>query len=638
MIRVKLPDKTVFEYEDKVLLLDVAKDISERLARSSVGALVNGELRGLQEELSSDADVEFVKFDDEEGKKVFWHTSAHIMASAIQNLWPDTKFAIGPAVENGFYYDMETNHIFTEDDFPKIEAEMLRIAREGEKLKREVLSRQEALDLFTKLNQDYKIELINDLPEDAVISIYRLGDFVDLCKGPHLFDTKKVKAIKLMSVAGAYWRGDEHKAMLQRIYAISFDKKKSLDEYLEMLEEAKKRDHRKLGKELDLFILREEAPGFPFFLPKGMIIENELIKYWRKLHVKAGYLEISTPQIMNRSLWETSGHWDHYKENMYTTKIDGEDYAIKPMNCPGAMLTFNSKPRSYRDLPLRLAELGVVHRHELSGALHGLMRVRKFTQDDAHIFIAADQIKDEITRIVNLIDEVYSTFGFKYGVELSTRPEDSMGSDEDWNRAEEALKKSLKALDLPYKINEGDGAFYGPKIDFKLQDSLGRTWQCGTIQLDFQLPHRFEAAYIGEDGQKHQPILIHRVVFGSIERFIAILIEHYAGNFPTWLAPVQATMIPVNVELHGEKLRDLSKRLIDLDLRVDLDLRDEKMGKKIRDSQVSKIPYQLVFGDKELDEGKVSVRKYGEKKTVDMDFEEFSKKLVEEVRERKNNL
>ena len=638
MLKITLPDGSILEHEKGTTLYDICRSISEGLARQAVGARVNGKLKGLQEKVEEDSDVEFLKFDDKGGKEIFWHTSSHMMALAIQRLYPDVKFAIGPAIDNGFYYDMELKHDFSPEDFEKIEEEMRKIAKEDLKLEREEISREDALKLFKDLNQDYKIELINDLPEDEILTIYRMGEFVDLCRGPHLMSTKEVKAVKLLSVAGAYWRGDENNAMLQRIYGISFDKKKKLDEYLEFLEEAKKRDHRKLGKELELFALMDVAPGFPFMLANGMIIQNELIDYWRELHRKANYLEISTPQIMNRTLWETSGHWDHYKDNMYTTKIDGEDFAIKPMNCPGAMLTFNNKPRSYRDLPLRFAELGTVHRHELSGALHGLMRVRKFTQDDAHIFITPDQITDEIIRIIDLIDQVYSLFGFKYSVELSTRPEDSMGTDEEWEQAINGLKSAMEKLDIDYDINEGDGAFYGPKIDFQVEDSLGRTWQCGTIQLDFQMPQKFDLTYKGADGEDHRPIVIHRVVYGSIERFIAILIEHYAGNFPTWLSPVQATLIPVNNEIHGEKVSELGQRMKDLGLRVDVDLRDEKMGKKIRDSQVSKIPYQLVFGDNELENMTASVRRYGEKNTQEVKFDDFLEYIVDEVKTKKNNL
>lgn len=638
MINITLPDGSNQEYEKGTKLYDICMNISQGLARQAIGARVNGKLAGLQEEVMEDSKVEFLKFEDDGAKEIFWHTTSHIMALAIQRLHPNVKFAIGPAIDNGFYYDMELDYDFSPEDFDQIEKEMKKIVDADYDLIREEISREDALKLFTDLNQDYKIELINDLPEEETITIYKMGEFVDLCRGPHLMSTKKVKAFKLLSVAGAYWRGSEDNAMLQRIYGISFDKQGKLDEYLNMLEEAKKRDHRKLGKELGIFALMDEAPGFPFFLPNGMIIQNELINYWKEIHVKAGYKEISTPQIMRRTLWETSGHWDHYKDNMYTTVIDEEDYAIKPMNCPGAMLVFGSQPRSYRELPLRLGELGIVHRHEKSGALHGLMRVRKFTQDDAHIFISPDQITDEIIKIIKLIDEVYSLFGFKYSVELSTRPEDSMGSDEEWDSAINGLETAMKTLGMDYDINEGDGAFYGPKIDFQVEDSIGRTWQCGTIQLDFQMPQKFDLNYIGDDGEEHRPIVIHRVVYGSIERFIAILIEHYAGNFPTWLAPVQATLIPVNNDIHGERVKELAEKMCSLNLRVDVDLRDEKMGRKIRDSQVSKIPYQLVFGDNELENNAVSVRKYGEKKTVDYKFDDFLKEIVEEVKTKKNNL
>ena len=530
------------------------------------------------------------------------------MAQAVKRLYPNTKLAIGPSIADGFYYDMEFETPLTSDDFGKIEAEMKKIIKEDLKIERFTKSREDAIAFMKEKGEPYKVELIEDLPEGEEISFYSQGEFVDLCAGPHLMSTKGVgKAFKIMSLAGAYWRGDEHNKMLTRLYATAFDKKEELEAYITMMEEAKKRDHRKLGKELGLFMMHEAGPGFPFFLPKGMVLKNTLLDYWRQIHKKAGYVEVSTPIILNRSLWETSGHWDHYKNNMYTTVIDGEDYAIKPMNCPGGVLVYASEPRSYRDLPLRVGELGLVHRHEKSGQLHGLMRVRCFTQDDAHIFMTPDQIKDEIKGVVALINEVYSLFGFEYHVELSTRPEDSMGSDEDWEMATEGLRSALDEIGLPYVVNEGDGAFYGPKIDFHLVDCIGRTWQCGTIQLDFQLPQRFELEYIGADGEKHRPIMIHRVVFGSIERFIGILIEHFAGAFPTWLAPVQVKVLPIS-EKYMDYAESVQKKLDEAGIRVELDTRSEKIGYKIREAQQAKIPYMLVVGQKEEEDGTIAVR------------------------------
>lgn len=634
-MKVIFPNGDEKEFERGVLLLDIAKSISEGFARNVVGAVVNGEIKGLQENLEDDSHVNFVKFDDEEGKQIFWHTSSHLMAAAIQRLFPGSLFAIGPAIENGFYYDIDSEHQFTPEDLVKIEAEMKKIVSEGHEMVREEVSREEALNYFKGRNDIYKVELIENLPEDAKISLYKLGDaFVDLCRGPHLLNVKKIKAVKLLSIAGAYWRGDEKNKMLQRIYGISFENNKSLEEYLTMLEEAKKRDHRLLGKQLELFALKEEGPGFPFYLPKGMIIKNELQSYWRELHVRDGYGEIGTPIILNKQLWLTSGHWDHYKENMYFTQIDEEDYAIKPMNCPGSMLVYKNKPHSYRELPIRLSEMGLVHRHELSGALHGLFRVRAFTQDDAHIFMLPSQIKEEINGVMRLAGEIYEKFGFKYKVFISTQPEDSMGAKEDWDRATEALKESVEELGIEYKINEGDGAFYGPKIDIQLLDSMGRPWQCGTIQLDFQMPERFDLTYVDENGEKKRPVMLHRALYGSIERFIGILIEHYAGHFPLWLAPVQATLIPVSMEHHFDRVKELREAFLKRGLRVELDARDEKMGKKIRDSQVSKIPYQLVFGDNELEKGQVSVRKYGEKDSVTLSLDEFIDKMAEDVKNR----
>lgn len=635
-MKITFPNGDIKEFEQGVELLDVAKSISEGLARVVVGAVVNGKLSGLQEKVNEDAEVRFVKLDEEEGKEVFWHTSSHLMAAAIQELYPGTLFAIGPAIDNGFYYDIDSEHQFVPEDLEAIEKKMKEIAKEGHLVTKKVVSRQEALKLFEERKDIYKVELINDLPEDEIISIYELGDFLDLCRGPHLYDTKKIKAIKLTSIAGAYWRGDEKNKMLQRIYGITFEKQKELDEYLEMLEEAKKRDHRKLGKELELFMLKDEGPGFPFYLPKGMIIKNELEEYWRELHIREGYGEIKTPLIMNKQLWLTSGHWDHYKENMYFTNIDEGEYAIKPMNCPGSMLVYNSKPHSYRDLPLKLCELGFVHRHELSGALHGLFRVRAFTQDDAHIFMLPSQIKEEIVGVMRLANEIYSTFGFKYKVFISTQPEDSMGAKEDWDRAIDALKDAVESMDIEYTINEGDGAFYGPKIDIQLLDSMGRPWQCGTIQLDFQMPERFDLTYIDENNEKKRPVMVHRALYGSMERFLGILIEHYAGNFPLWLAPVQATLIPVSLEHHLDKVAEIEAMMKSEGLRVQLDAREEKMGKKIRDSQVSKVPFQLVFGDNELAEGKVTVRRYGEQKTETLSLEDFVAMVKEKIETKAN--
>lgn len=620
MIKVTLPDGSIKEHEKGISLRDVAADISMGLMRNSTGALVDGQVRGLGESLDEDAQVNFLSFEDKEGKEPFWHTSAHILAHAVQNLYPGTKFAIGPAIDNGFYYDLDTDHTFIPEDLEKIEEEMRKLAKSNLSLEKKLISRKEALDYFKANGQDYKVELIEDLPEDEILSIYTSGDFVDLCKGPHLLETKEIKAIKLTSIAGAYWRGDEKNKMLQRIYGISFPKKKLLDEYLERMEEAEKRDHRKLGKELDLFSLHPEGPGFPFFHPRGMVVRNELEDFWRDLHSKAGYGEIKTPMILNEELWRTSGHWDHYKENMYFTQIDEENYAVKPMNCPGAMLTYNTKMHSYRDLPLRLGEFGYVHRHELSGTLHGLFRVRAFTQDDAHIFMLPDQIKDEIIDVIKLADHIYSTFGFKYKVELSTRPEDSMGSDEEWENATQGLRDALEELDMDYTVDEGDGAFYGPKIDFQLEDAIGRTWQCGTIQLDFQLPRQFDLTYISEAGDKEMPVVVHRALYGSIERFMGILIEHYAGKFPVWLAPVQAKILPIS-DKFNENAYDLAKKMEEAGIRVEVDDRAEKIGFKIREAQMEKVPYSLVMGAKEVEEGTVSlrVRDQGEKGSLSHD-------------------
>ena len=606
-MKITLKDGSSKEYAQSMSVIDIAKDISEGLARVATAGEVDGEVVDLRTVIDKDCELNILTFNDEKGKGAFRHTTSHIMAQAIKRLYPDTKLAIGPSIEDGFYYDIDRETPLVAEDLEKIEAEMKKIVKEDLPIKQYTMPRAEAIAYFKEKDEPYKVELIEDLPEDSVISFYSQGEFTDLCAGPHLMSTKPVKAFKLTSLAGAYWRGSEKNKMLQRVYGTSYPKKAELEEYLHMMEEAKKRDHRKLGKELGLFMMREEGPGFPFFLPKGMELKNQLLDYWREIHKKAGYVEISTPIMLSRHLWETSGHWDHYKDNMYTTVIDDEDFAIKPMNCPGGILVYESEPRSYRDLPLRMGELGLVHRHEKTGQLHGLMRVRCFTQDDAHIFMTPEQVRDEIKGVVKLINEVYSLFGFKYHVELSTRPEDSMGSDEDWDMATEALRGALDDLGLPYVVNEGDGAFYGPKIDFHLEDSIGRTWQCGTIQLDFQLPLRFNLEYTGADGEKHRPIMIHRVIFGSIERFIGILIEHFAGAFPTWLAPVQVKVLPIS-----DKYMDYAQKVLDelnnSGVRAEIDTRAEKIGYKIREAQMKKIPYMLVVGAKEEEDGLVSVR------------------------------
>ena len=607
-MKVTLKDGSFKEYAQPMAVIDIAKDISEGLARMACVAEIDGEVKDLRTIVDKDCTLNIFTAKDPEGLAALRHTASHVMAQAIKRIWPETKLAIGPSIADGFYYDIDRDEPVTSDDLAKIEAEMKKIIKEALPLERFELPRAEAIALMKEKNEPYKVELIEDLPEDSIISFYKQGEFTDLCAGPHLMNTKEVgKAFKLMNIAGAYWRGSEKNKMLTRIYATAFAKKEDLDAYVTMMEEAKKRDHRKLGKELGLFMMSDAGPGFPFFLPKGMILKNTLLDYWREIHKKAGYVEISTPIILNRSLWETSGHWDHYKNNMYTTVIDGEDYAIKPMNCPGGVLVYASEPRSYRDLPLRMGELGIVHRHEKSGQLHGLMRVRCFTQDDAHIFMTPEQIRDEIKNVAGLINQVYSLFGFKYHVELSTRPEDSMGSDEDWELATSSLQGALDDLGLDYVINEGDGAFYGPKIDFHLVDAIGRTWQCGTIQLDFQLPQRFELEYIGADGEKHRPIMIHRVCFGSIERFIGILIEHFAGAFPTWLSPVQVKVLPIS-EKYEEYAKSVKAALDAADIRAEIDLRSEKIGYKIREAQGQKIPYMLVVGQKEQADGTVSVR------------------------------
>lgn len=630
-MKITLKDGSVKEYAQAMSVLDIASDISAGLARVACAGEVDGERVDLRTVVDKDCTLNILTAKDEGGLATLRHTASHVMAQAIKRLYPEAKLAIGPSIADGFYYDIDFASPIAAEDLEKIEAEMKKIVKEALPIERFTLPRNEAITLMKEKEEPYKVELIEDLPEGEEISFYRQGDFTDLCAGPHLMNTKEVgKAYKLTSIAGAYWRGDEHNKMLTRIYATAFGKKEELEAYLTMLEEAKKRDHRKLGKELGLFMMHDAGPGFPFFLPKGMVLKNTLLDYWRQLHKKAGYVEISTPIILNRSLWETSGHWDHYKNNMYTTVIDGQDYAIKPMNCPGGVLTYASEPRSYRDLPLRMGELGIVHRHEKSGQLHGLMRVRCFTQDDAHIFMTPEQIKDEIMGVAKLINEVYTLFGFKYHVELSTRPEDSMGSDEDWEMATEGLRSALDALGLDYVVNEGDGAFYGPKIDFHLVDAIGRTWQCGTIQLDFQLPQRFELEYQGADGEKHRPIMIHRVVFGSIERFIGILIEHFAGAFPTWLAPVQVKVLPISDKYadYAEKVR---KQLDDAGIRVEVDTRAEKIGYKIREAQMQKVPYMVIVGQKEEEEGLVSVRSRFAGDEGQKNPEEFIKALKEEI-------
>ncbi len=610
-MNITLKNGDMLALEEGATALSAAQAISEGLARAAVCARVNGELCDLSEPLREGDSLEILTLKDKEGLEVYRHTCAHVLAQALKTIYPTCKLAIGPVIDNGFYYDVDFKTPITIDDFAKIEAEMKKIIKANLPIERFTLPRKEAIALMQGYSENYKVELIEDLPEDTTLSFYKQGAFTDLCRGPHLPSTGKIKAFKLVSIAGAYWRGDEKKKMLTRIYGTAFAKKEEMDEYFQMLEEAKKRDHIKLGKELKLFALLPEGRGFPFFLPNGMTLKNILVDYWRGIHRREGYVEVQTPMIMTRTLWENSGHWDHYKDNMYTTKIDGEDCAIKPMNCPGGMLVYKLSPKSYKDLPIRMGELGLVHRHEKSGQLHGLMRVRCFTQDDAHIFMLPEQIEEEIKGVVKIIDEVYSLFGFKYNVELSTRPEDSMGSDEDWENATNALKKALEDLHLPYEINEGDGAFYGPKIDFHLVDAIGREWQCGTIQLDFQMPQRFDLEYVGEDGEKHRPIMIHRVVFGSIERFIGILIEHYAGKFPVWLSPVQVKVLPIT-DRAAEYAQKLTDEMNALGIRAEADLRKEKLGRKILDAENEKVPYKLVIGDKEMEEGTVSVRRRGE--------------------------
>ena len=632
MLKITMKDGSVREVNEGTSILDFVKQVSNSLAKKVLAAKVDGETKDLTTILEHDCAVDFLTFEDADGRWALRHTASHILAQAVKRLYKDNnvQLAIGPAIENGFYYDIDMDKQLGEADLKDIEKEMKKIVKENLKLERQEVSRAAALKLFEEKGENYKVELINDLPEDETISLYTQGEFTDLCAGPHVFSTGKVKAIKLQSIAGAYWRGDEHNKMLQRIYGTAFEKQTDLDEYLNMLEEAKKRDHRKLGKELDLFSLHEEGPGFPFFHPNGMIVRNELINYWREVHRRYGYQEIMTPMIMNRKLWEQSGHWAHYAENMYFTKIDGEDYAVKPMNCPGGMLVYKTRQHSYRDLPLRLGELGLVHRHEKSGELHGLFRVRNFTQDDAHLFLTPAQIEEEIQHTIDLFDEVYSTFGLSYTAELSTRPDDSMGSDEIWEKATAALRNALDHRGLKYIVNEGDGAFYCPKIDFHLRDSIGRTWQCGTIQLDMLMPEKFDLTYVGEDGEKHRPVMLHRVVYGSIERFIGILIENYAGAFPAWFAPVQVRILPIT-DKHADYAYELKKKMFDLGLRVEVDDRNEKVGYKIRESQVKKTPYTLVVGDQEVADQTAAVRKYGEKDSETMSVQAFIEYLQQKV-------
>ena len=632
-VNIILPDGSSKAFAAGTTLGEAVKQLSNSLAKKVLAADVNGELTALREVLVDGSKVSFLTFAEDGGKHAFRHTASHVMAQAVKRLWPDAQLAIGPAIENGFYYDIDMEHKLVPEDLPKIEAEMSRIVKENLPIEKVLMERQEALDFFAAKQENYKVELINDLPADAVISAYKQGEFTDLCAGPHLASTGKVKAFKLQSIAGAYWRGDEKNKMLQRIYGTAFEKKEELEEYLHLLEEAARRDHRKLGKELGLFVIKEEGPGFPFFLPKGMAVRNALEDFWREVHHDYDYEEVRTPIILSQHLWETSGHWFHYRENMYTTQIDDADYAIKPMNCPGGILVYANEMHSYRDLPIRMAELGLVHRHELSGALHGLFRVRSFTQDDAHVFMTPSQIKEELMSVIDLFGRIYSQFGLSYHVELSTKPEGAIGDDAIWELATEALREAIEAKGIPYRINEGDGAFYGPKLDFHIRDSIGRTWQCGTIQLDMNLPERFNLEYIAEDGQKHRPIMIHRACFGSMERFIGILIEHFAGAFPTWMAPVQVKILPIS-EKHVEYAEKLRKAFKDAYVRVELDDRSEKIGYKIRQAQMEKVSYMLVVGDKEVEEGKVAVRKRGVGEQGAIPWEEFLANIQQEIKDR----
>lgn len=632
MVKVTLKDDVVKEFQSGTTVMDIAKSIGMGLYKAACLAKIDGETCDLRTPVTKDCHVEILTFDDEDGKKAFWHTTSHILAQAVKRLYPSAKLAIGPSIANGFYYDFDVDFPFTPEILEKIEAEMKKIVKENIPLEQFDLSADEALKLMEEKDEPYKVELIKEhAGKGEKISFYKQAEFTELCAGPHIPDTGRVKAFKLTSIAGAYWRGDEKNKMLQRIYGISFTKQSELTEYLERIEEAKKRDHRKLGKELGLFALRDEAPGMPFFLPNGMILRNTLIDYWHEVHERWGYLEISTPQIMKRSLWETSGHWAHYKDNMYTTVIDGEDFAIKPMNCPGSILVYELEPHSYKELPLRYGELGRVHRHELSGALHGLFRVRCFTQDDAHILLAPDQIRDEVVRISQLFDEVYNLFKLPYTIELSTMPEDHMGTKEEWDKATKSLSDAIESIGKEYTVNEGDGAFYGPKLDFHIEDSLGRTWQCGTIQLDFQLPERFNLEYTGADGEKHCPVMIHRVVFGSVERFIGVLIEHFAGAFPLWLSPVQAVVLPI-ADRHADRAHEIEAELKKYGIRVKVDDRSEKIGYKIREAQLQKTPYMLVVGDKEVENGTVSVRHRGEGDIGSMELSSLCDRLADEVK------
>lgn len=634
MIKVKLIDGCMKEIEEGSNGYSLAASISKKLAKEAIAAKINDKLVDLNHGLKNDDQVEIITADSEDGIEIIRHSTAHVMAQAVKRIYGNVKLAIGPTIKNGFYYDFDLDISLTQDDLKKIEDEMNKIINEDLKFKRDDVSREEALKIMSEKGEYYKVELINALDQSEKISLYEQGDFTDLCRGPHIPSTKFIKAFKLTSVAGAYWRGSEKNKMLQRIYGVAFSSKKELEKYLNMIEEAKKRDHRKLGRELKLFEIMDEGPGFPFFLPKGVILKNILIDYWRKLHNEAGYVEIETPIMLNKELWIRSGHWDHYKENMYTSMIDNKEFALKPMNCPGGMLVYKSEGHSYRDLPLRVGELGRVHRHEISGALHGLMRVRAFTQDDAHIFMLPEQIKSEILGVIKLIDEVYDTLGFKYNVELSTRPEDSMGSDEEWNMAERSLKEALDEGGLDYKINEGDGAFYGPKIDFHIEDSLGRSWQCGTIQLDFQLPQRFELEYIGSDGGKHRPIVIHRVIFGSIERFIGILIEHFAGKFPVWLSPIQVKVLPISDSFmeYGHEVID---KLRKYGIRCEIDNRSEKIGYKIREARNERVPYMIIVGEKEKNHGNISLRSRDMGEEGSTSLEEFITRVLKEDQEKK---
>ena len=636
-MKITLKDGSVREYASDMTVFDIAKDISEGLARNTMAAEVNGELADIRKVISEDSTLNLLTFDSEGGKHAFWHSASHLMAQAIKRLWPEAQLTIGPAVDNGFYYDIDLEHTLTPEDLEKIEKEMKKIVKEGYAIEYSVKSREEALKWAEEEGESYKTELINNLPEDAVISFYGQGEWADLCAGPHIRNVSQIKAFKLLSLAGAYWHGDSNNKMLQRVYGVAFPKKADLDAYLERLEEAKKRDHRKLGKELDLFSMHEEGPGFPFFHPKGMVIRNELENFWREEHVKHGYQEIKTPIMLNSDLWHRSGHWDNYKENMYFTEIDEQEFAVKPMNCPGGMLVYKTRQHSYRELPLRMGELGQVHRHELHGALHGLMRVRTFTQDDAHIFLTMEQVKDEVIGIIDLANAFYDVFGFKYKVELSTKPEKAIGSDEDWEIATNALREALEAKNMDYQLNPGDGAFYGPKIDFHLEDSIGRTWQCGTIQLDMQMPERFDLTYVGSDGEKHRPVILHRTIFGSIERFMGILIEHFAGKFPLWLAPVQVQLIPV-ADSHKAYVQEIAAELESVGIRVNVDARDEKIGYRIREAQLQKIPYMLVVGDKEMESRRLNIRNRdtGEQETLKID--EFKYRLNKKIESKSREL